>query len=73
MKQVFVICRNGHTEGYSAPIQAFASYTEACNVARLMGHIDSFDVFAVPIWPEAQSEPWHSIKPCPEPKRPGEG
>ena len=61
---IWVIVRNGGYEGKSAPIQAAKTGEEARALLSVMDTVamGSLEIYAVPVWPEAQTVPWHSIE-----------
>lgn len=56
---IYVVAHDGGCEGYSGPMQAFKTESEA-KAAAALG--DMLCVFAVPEWPEA-AKSWFRIEP----------
>jgi hypothetical protein len=62
-REIYVIVHDGGCEGMSGPIQGCATLDEAVALATLMKAAERYAIFAVPIWPNAQPEPWFNLKP----------
>lgn len=57
----YVLALNNGNGGHSPPVQVFLRENEAKAVLFLMG--PGWEIYRVPMWPQAAIYPWHSLEP----------
>jgi hypothetical protein len=61
---IYVVAHDGRSEGWGAPMLAFADKEDATRIRALMeaSGNERFGVFRVPVWPTTQPLPWYSVE-----------
>ncbi len=59
---IFVLAHDGGYEGHSPPVQAFTDEAVARSALALLSAHETWNLFAVPLWPEPITEAWYNVK-----------